>query len=146
MTHWGQVGVELQGPHWQQGSLGIPWQPQPLAPWSQEKFQLWLYKDRRRNLLLYPPWSWSQAFPAQRVLQILASGLVEMGGEGWAPAALGHGRVLQDFKQCTFTKIFSLLKAGFACQLLNHTQHSEGSHVSLTNHLWVRNAGSKACH
>lgn len=27
------VGVELQGPHWQQSSLRIPWQPQPLAPW-----------------------------------------------------------------------------------------------------------------
>lgn len=31
MTHWGQVGAELQGPHWQQGSWGIPWQTQPLA-------------------------------------------------------------------------------------------------------------------
>lgn len=60
VTHWGQVGVELQEPHWQQSSLGIPWQLQPLAPWSQEKFHLWPYKDRGRNLLLCPSWSCSQ--------------------------------------------------------------------------------------
>lgn len=60
MTHGAQVGVEVQGPHRQQSSLGILQQPQPLAPWSQEKFQLWLSKARSRNLLLYPDRSCSQ--------------------------------------------------------------------------------------
>lgn len=51
VTHWGQVGLKVQRPHWQRSSLGIPRQPQPLAPWSQEKFQLWPYKAGTRNLL-----------------------------------------------------------------------------------------------
>lgn len=85
MTHWVQVGVELQEPHWQQSSLGIPWQPQPLAPWSQEKFQLWLYKEEAETCCCVPPEA-----AVRRALQSLAWALVEMGGEGWAPTALGH--------------------------------------------------------
>lgn len=48
------------------------------------------------------------------------------GGEGWAPRALSHSCILRDFKQCTFTKMLSLFKVAFACQLLNHIQPSRG--------------------
>lgn len=43
---------------------------------------------------------------------------------GWASRALSHSSVFKDFRQCTFTKIFSLFKAPFACQLLNLIQSS----------------------
>lgn len=106
---------------------GAAWgsrQPQPLAPQSQEKFQLWPYMARTRNSLLRPDWSRCQALSAPRALQILAWGLLEERDGHQEHSVIAA--YLKDFKQCTFTKIFSLFKFAFACQLLNCTQPSRG--------------------
>lgn len=86
MTQWGQVGVGLQGPRWQQSSLGIPWQPQPWLLGARRSSSCGLARTGAETCGSIP----AEA-AARRALQSLAWALVEMAGEGWAPTALGHG-------------------------------------------------------
>lgn len=125
MTHWEKVGMEVQKTPSAAEQLGNPTAASALGSWEPEVPAVALQGQNEKPAAV-SDWSCCQALFTRKALQILAWGLVETGGEGWAPRALSHSSVLKDFKQCTFTKTFSLFKVAFACQLLNHIQPSGG--------------------